>query len=283
MRILYRISITVKKIIIKVIIILLLLVYPLCRTIHLSSLKAKGAPNTPKIDGTADLAAISELNGENTADIEKRIEDLKAKKQNKLKADKLKQQRKNNINLLRKQVSEGKTSYRQILSFTVIAGDSLMHSLYEYDILDKSLLVTKVSANLNHLKENIDKIVSLNPNVLVLHYGLNNMSTNDKEIDNFIKVYASLIKQLKEKLPNTKIVISSVFEVSPDKAEGRFSNVPHFNDRLRKMSKDNGCVFLDNKELLKDDKSYYESDGMHLKKKFYTETYLPNLIIELGL
>lgn len=271
-----------KKFVIKAVIVLIIIIYPLFSILHLLSVKAKGVPERSEADKTADLAAVSALGDENAADIEKHIEEKKAERQQKAKADELKKQMKNNVELIKQQVSEGKTSYRQMLSGTVIAGDSLMHSLYEYDILDKSLLVTKVSANLNHLRNNIDTIVQLNPKILVLHYGLNNMSTNDKEIDNYINVYTSLIKQLKEKLPNTQIVISSVFEVSEEKAIGRFSNVAHFNDRMRKMAKDCGCVFLDNKELLKSDKSYYETDGMHLKKKFYTEKYLPNLIAELG-
>ena len=173
-------------------------------------------------------------------------------------------------------------SYRQRLKGTVIAGDSLMHGLNEYNILDSTYLVTKVSANLKHLKGNIDTIINLNPKNLVVHYGLNNMSTNDTEINNFVSVYESILKDLHQKLPDTKIVVSSVFNVSSKKATGAYKDIPHFNSKLNEMCQRNGFVYLDNSGLISGNSSYYEPDGIHVKKSFYTEKFLPNLTAKLG-
>ena len=52
---------------------------------------------------------------------------------------------------------------------------------------------------------------------------------------------------------------------------------------LKQMCVKNNFKFLDNNDLLPGDGSYLEKDGMHVIKKFYTQKFLPNLIVELGL
>ncbi len=265
---------------VKILIIALLLIYPLSNATHLLSAKE----STPSdVEQESDISALEELDKQNVAVIEEKIEKLNIKKQEKRREQELRQQRANNINLLLQQIKNGDTSYRKIMKGTVIAGDSLMHGMYEYDVLDKTYLVTKVSASLGHLESNLDTIIGLNPKVLVVHYGLNNMSTDETATKNFISKYESLLLELHKSLPKTRIVVSSVFNIAPEKAKGSFADIPKFNNMLKKMCIKNKFEFLDNNDLLPGDGSYLEKDGMHVIKKFYTQKFLPNLIVELGL
>lgn len=254
--------------------------------VRVISSKSSGASPTAQ-NGGADLSAVSELDGHSVSDIENEIDSKEKKEQEKLKkeqqAAQLKKEKSERVKELLENIKNGKTSYRQLLKGTVIAGDSLMHGMNEYKILDNSYLVTKVSANLKHLRESVPTIVNLNPKILVVHYGLNNMSTDSTEIKNFVSAYEKVLKDLHSKLPNTKIVVSSVLNVSSKKSTGRYKDIPNFNSKLKEMCKNNGFTFLDNSELISGESSYYEQDGMHVIKKFYTEKYLPNLVVELGL
>lgn len=270
-----------KKSFFKILIILMLVAYPIYNAISLPSVN--GTAVSTSSDATVDLSMLKELESQDAAKVEKAIEKKDKKNKDKSKESKLKKERKSNINALIKQVEEGKTSYRKILRNTVIVGDSLMHGMNEYKVLDEALLVTKVSASLKHFEANMDTIVKLNPKVVVLHYGLNNMSTNEQSITNFVTVYTKLLKQLNKELPDARIVVSSVFNVAPSVAKGDYADIAHFNSRLQKMCKDNGFEYLDNSALLPGDGKYLEPDGIHVVKKFYTEAYLPNLIVSLGL
>lgn len=285
-----------KRYIIKAITILVIIVFPLFGLVHILSAKgaeAESALAAASLNSSAspsesvDLSAVEELDSHSVADIEKKISDAEKKEKEKLEKEKqkakLKEAKSKRVSDLIKKVQSGETSYRQLLKGTVIAGDSLMHGMNEYKILDSSYLVTKVSANLKHLKASVPTIVNLNPKILVVHYGLNNMSTNDTEIKNFVSVYENILKDLHGKLPGTKIVVSSVFNVSSEKATGRYKDIAHFNSKLNEMCKRNGFTYLDNSGLISGKSSYYEQDGMHVIKKFYTEKFLPNLVVELGL
>lgn len=265
----------------KLIVVLLILIYPVTNAADLIS-KCHAATPVNAVN-TEDISAVAALEEKKAADIEKKIEKLNKANEKKAKEAALKKERSDNIDALKKQIDDGKTSYRQILKGTVIAGDSLMHGMYEYNVLDKANLVTKVSANLKHLESNISTIESLNPKVLVLHYGLNNMSDNDATIKNFVSSYEKLLLKLHEALPDTRIVVSSVFNVSAAKAKSSFSDVPKFNKALKAMCKKNGFEYLDNSDVLTPDSEYFEHDGMHVIKRFYTEKYLPNLVVALGL
>ena len=314
-----------KKHIIKAILILIIIIFPMFSLVHI--LSAKGAEIPVSLSSNkVDLSAISELDSHNVADIEKNIENEIKKEQERLEKERLEKERLEKERLEKErlekeklekakqaqekanqykqvnqnQTTEGKTeykvsatetapsaqsgqgSYRQRFKGTVIAGDSLMHGLNEYNILDSACLVTKVSANLKHLRGNVDTIVNLNPQNLVVHYGLNNMSTNDTEINNFVSSYEAILKDLQKKLPDTKIVVSSVFNVSSAKSTGRYKDIPHFNSKLNEMCQRNGFVYLDNSALISGNSGYYEPDGIHVKKKFYTEKFLPNLAAKLG-
>lgn len=172
-------------------------------------------------------------------------------------------------------------NYRQVFEDVYIAGDSLMHGLNEYGILNSSHLVTQVSASLYHLSSNFDKIVSMKPPILILHYGLNMC---DGRTESFINMYTGLIDRLKTSLPNTRIIISLIFPLK----YGRDGNVTQsmidtYNSALVKMCQKEDIEYLDSTSLVKSHPECYEPDGIHQKRSFYENYWLKFIMAEKGI
>lgn len=183
-----------------------------------------------------------------------------------------------------KDIKKGKKTYRKVFKNVYFVGDSLMNGLEIYNILNKKKLITQVSASLYHLAENMDKIISMRPPVLILHYGINMLSTDKAIQDNFIKMYRKLIKQIKKEVPECRIIVSLIFPVDRSIAKApRFGKISAYNKRLIKMCKSLDVEYLDSKPAFEKGKKYYGSDGIHLAKAFYENYWLKFIMREKGI
>lgn len=260
-----------KKIITGIFITLIVIILPLNNTVSL--LKNEKIIAESSYESADSLFAT--LEGVDTNEVELIIRKLEEKR-----IDPTGNKKK--VEELLKNIKKGKISYRKALKDVYIVGDSLMNGLEAYDILNSNHLITQVSASLYHLSDNIEKIVKINPPILVLHYGINMISTSDEMKDNYISMYTKLIKKLKKKLPDTRIIVSGIFPVDREKATAkRFGKVDAYNKALKVMCKKLDVDFLDNKPLLKKHNDCYGSDGIHFSKKFYEKYWLNYLIKEM--
>lgn len=183
-----------------------------------------------------------------------------------------------------KRIDKNKLSYRAVFSNVTIAGDSLMNGLEAYDILNKSRLVTKVSASIYHLNDNISNIVSKHPQVLILHYGLNHIADSQQMANNFTSQYAKIIQKLKKALPDTRIIVSLIFPVDTNKATAkRFKYVSMYNKTLIKMCNEIGVEYLDSTSVFKGHKEFYGADGIHLSAAFYRNYWLKFIMRDKGI
>ena len=181
-------------------------------------------------------------------------------------------------------LKKGQTTLRKVFTSTYFVGDSLMNGLEVYGILNPDRLVTQVSASLYHLSSNINKIISANPRVIILHYGINMISTEKSDRDSFINQYTSLIKQLKKALPDSRIIVSGLFPVVRTVAtDARFGQVGAYNKALVAMCESLGVEFLDSTEMMKSCTDYYGGDGIHLSAGFYSDKWLPFIVESKGI
>lgn len=178
-------------------------------------------------------------------------------------------------------LESGELTYRSIFKNVCIAGDSLMNGLEAYNILNSNNLITQVSASLYHLSDNADKIIRMNPEIIILHYGLNNLDNGSHQPQKFISFYSEIITQLKEKLPETRIIVSSIFPVDTSKAHGsRFGRINEYNSAIEEMCCQLSVEFLDNSTVFVDAKDCYASDGIHLSRAFYEDYWLKSIVAE---
>lgn len=179
------------------------------------------------------------------------------------------------------ELDNGELTFRKLFKNVYIMGDSLMNGLETYNILNGNNLITQVSASLYHLKDNISKIVRMNPEILILHYGLNNLEAGSHQPAKFIKFYTEIITELKEKLPDTRIIVSSIFPVDKSKAgASRFERIDDYNNAMKEMCSQLSVEYLDNTPVFTQAEKYYATDGIHLSREFYEKYWLRSIVTE---
>ena len=265
-----------KKTVIYIIVFVLLLSCPMYNFIAISNSGSVETVNEKKTE--RGIKIIEKLSSYDIQKAEKRVR--KAEKDRTLVGNATVTQ----INDTIKKIEKGTLSYRNVFKNVCVVGDSLMNGLEAYNILNSNMLVTQVSASLHHLNQNMSKIIGMNPRVLILHYGVNMMSGQQKQLDNFIETYTKHIKTLKKSLPDTRIIVSLIFPVNRSVAKAAFlGNVDKYNAALIKMCKSLKVEYLDSSPVLKAHPECYGGDGIHLSKAFYSQYWLKFIIKEKGI
>ena len=186
---------------------------------------------------------------------------------------------------LAERVESGELSSKELFKNTLFVGDSIMVGFSDYKIANSGNVIANVGAMMNpHLSNNIQTIVDYNPEVLFLHYGLNEMGEEDYFLEKFIKDLEKDIKELKDKLPYTKIVVVSLWPVKDAAIENRsrLARVPAYNEAIRKSCIKLGVAYNENSELFASNPDWYQKDGIHCIPTMYF-TWLNELIKEMGL
>ena len=155
------------------------------------------------VDTKEGLAIIKATEKENVKDIEKKINKLDTK-------DKLESQE-----------ASGEINYKSLFSSSVVMGDSISEAFTEYDLLNASSVVAKIGVELDELDDQIKTVADINPQVIFLSYGMNDVIATNGDTDLFIKEYKAVIDQLRKKLPDTTLYVNSIFPVSAAKQAGR--------------------------------------------------------------
>ena len=160
-------------------------------------------------------------------------------------------------------------NYKAVFANAVIMGDSISEAFMEYDLLNASSVVAKIGVELDQLDEQIESVAQINPQVIFLAYGMNDIIATRGDTDEFVKQYDELFKKLQEKLPDAKIFVNSIFPVQEQEIEREpaYKNLDQYNEALHSLCDKRQIAFIDNTELVSD--SYYEEDGVHFKESFY--------------
>lgn len=262
-----------KRLIFSALVLLIILAYPLYNIIASGSDKSMPSANVSK--GAFVLESYAGLSVEKADQKVRAAQKKREDVLNRLSANKLVEKQ---IRLLDK----GKLSYRKVFENVYFAGDSLMNGLEAYNILNSKHLFTQVSASLYHLEGVTGTLVSIRPQVLILHYGLNMIGDRQYHVDSFISQYTKDIKVLRKKLPDTRIIVSLLFPVDTSVATAkRFKYVSRYNDRLVRMCKELGVEYLDSTPVFKGHNEFYGADGIHLSASFYSKYWLKYIMREM--
>ncbi len=179
-------------------------------------------------------------------------------------------------------LEKGKTTYKKVFKNVYFMGDSLINGLESYGILNEKRVYSQVSASLYHLEDNYKKVIKKEPKVIVLHYGINSLGYTDEALDGYVKMYSKCIKKIKKKLPETRIIVSSIFPVDRKVAKNKlFGRIKAYNKATKKMCKELGVEYLNNNPLFKEIEYCYGRDGIHLPEFFYRDYWLKYLIKEM--
>ena len=239
----------------------------------LDSYKNESSPDVQK-----GVEALNKLDSIDSSSVQKKIDEIEAERLQFHEASNKSKTAENTI----KKIESGKLTYRKVFSNVYFAGDSLMQGLEAYQILNSNHIFAEVSASLYHLEENFKKIVSAQPKILILHYGLNMIATDELHLNIFIDQYSKIIRKLKKSLPDTRIVVSLLFPVDTSVATAaRFKKINKYNSRLIKMCTDEKIECLNSSSVFNGHKDFYGADGIHLSASFYSKYWLKHIIREL--
>ena len=157
----------------------------------------------------------------------------------------------------------------------LILGDFTAQGVYEQEVLGESFVLARESSCVHDLEgtgvaENLEEAAAKKPEVLFLLLGVNDAALENGSAAIFEEDYAAFLEQVQEKLPDTKIYVNSILPVQQkaiEEAEG-LRDIPEYNERLQEVCKEAGVVFVDNRELVKED--CYKDDGKRMRQKYYT-------------
>lgn len=156
-------------------------------------------------------------------------------------------------------------------------GDSITEGISAYGLLeDRNILAVKGLTVLKAEKE-IDTIVKRKPERIYILLGSNDLLYG-MDSEKFSSEYIEFIQHIKDKLPNTKVYIQSIFPVSKDVEANKpllsNSRIDEFNRKLKSMAEQQEINYINVSDLLKDNSGImnkdYTSDGIHVKYKFYS-------------
>lgn len=156
-------------------------------------------------------------------------------------------------------------------------GDSITEGISAYGILDGANILAVKGLTISKAEKEIETIVKKHPTKIYILLGSNDLLYG-MDSEKFSSDYMEFIQHIKDKLPDAKIYIQSIFPVSKD-VEGKKpllsnSRIDEFNRDLRKKAEQQGVSFIDISYLLKDGSGImnkdFTSDGIHVKYKFYS-------------
>ena len=167
------------------------------------------------------------------------------------------------------QGQEDTRSLKEIFGSTVVMGDSISEGFAEFDVLNTSSVISKIGVELEELDEQVEQLVKVNPQVVFLTFGANDILATKGDEKAYIEQYKALIEKIQKKLPETKIFINLFSRCrSGEWRKNRYLNtLRNINEALRAMCDKLQIAYVDNTELVTD--RYYEADGMHFKADFY--------------
>ena len=163
----------------------------------------------------------------------------------------------------------------------VMLGDSItdFYDLDKYYGSDKLIVNSGINGNkTDDIINNIRKrVYAYNPSKLFLLIGVNDILYNDASPETVISQIDEIVCEIREKLPNTKINIESIYPVNnewKDNHDNRVKESSEVNETIRKTNdllddycKENDIKFIDvYSSLLNEDNelnSEYSDDGLH--------------------
>ena len=130
------------------------------------------------------------------------------------------------------------------------------------------------SDRINGVRKRLDQVTSGHPKKIFLLIGINDVADSRATALSIAKNYETLVKEIKEKSPETTLYIQSVMPVNNDFKRyksliGRESIIPALNEKLQHIASENGAVYVDLWPALADPvtgkmKKNFTNDGLHL-------------------
>ena len=171
-----------------------------------------------------------------------------------------------------RQLSDGTIDPFSLFQNYVLMGDSRAVGFWYRDFLEKDQVIADGGHTIRNLKENIDKLVQMNPQMVFLCYGLNDSSIGYWDTaEEYVAEYMDTVSQIRQQLPDTTIVVSSILPARDPafQLSSKWYNSPQWSAALETACKENGIAFANCDQLALDYPELWDPDGIHFREAFY--------------
>lgn len=153
-----------------------------------------------------------------------------------------------------------------------LMGDSRAVGFWYRNFLEKNRVLADGGHTIRNISDQMDKLVSLNPSLVFLCYGLNDISIgywDTKEA--YVNEYMQIVQEIQEKLPDATIVVSSILPARDPafQRSSKWRNIPEWSAALEQACERNGILFANCDQLAVDHPNLWDPDGIHFRKEFY--------------
>ena len=200
---------------------------------------------------------------------------------------------------LLRQVKSGEQDPFPLFQDAVILGDSRAVGFFYYGFVDESRDLTGSGETILDIPKKLDALQAMNPRYVYLAYGLNDIKIGHwGSLQAHISEYLDRVQDIRERLPEAVIVISSVLpyhdpnartdatgETSPSSTSSlteadrkRLAQIPEWNRLMADAAREHGVIFVDNSAICTEYEDLWEKDGIHVFKSFYPH-WGKNLIV----
>lgn len=167
---------------------------------------------------------------------------------------------------------------KQAFQGSVIIGDSITESIWEYGFLDTDVVVSKRGLSVAAADEQIATAIGLHPSTIFMAFGSNDLETYVDDAQGFIDGYRVQVKKLQEALPDAPIYINAILPLLPSAIEEipALGYYPEYNEALMAFCEEMGCTYIDNSFIVDGHEDMYEPDGEHVIRDYYPKwlTYM---------
>ena len=200
---------------------------------------------------------------------------------------------------LLRQVKSGEQDPFPLFQDAAILGDSRAVGFFYYGFVDESRDLTGSGETILDIPRKLDTLQAMNPRYVYLTYGLNDIKIGHwGSLQAHISEYLDRVQEIRERLPEAVIVISSVLpyhdpnartdatgETTPSSASSlteadrkRLAQIPEWNRLMADAAREHGVIFVDNSAICTEYENLWEKDGIHVFKSFYPH-WGKNLIV----
>ena len=200
---------------------------------------------------------------------------------------------------LLRQIKAGEQDPFPLFQDAVILGDSRAVGFFYYGFVDESRDLTGSGETILDIPKKLDALQAMNPRYVYLAYGLNDIKIGHwGSLQAHISEYLDRVQEIRERLPEAVIVISSVLpyhdpnartdatgETPPTSGSSlteadrkRLAQIPEWNRLMADAAREHGVIFVDNSAICQEYENLWEKDGIHVSKSFYPH-WGKNLIV----
>lgn len=125
-------------------------------------------------------------------------------------------------------------------------------------------------------------VFELEPSLIFINIGTNDLSDPNIPIDKMIENYRLILKKIKKRLPGTEIYLMAYYPVNFEAADENMKQclmirnndkIRKANEKVKKLAEQENVKYIDINDKLKDDqgnlKAEYTIEGMHINEEGY--------------